>query len=125
MDHELRAWFRRPEVRAGHHEVRHSGAAPRALPLELHERDVALAGADQRVEVGVARVPAPRRMLHFRPRIGRNSVPMKLAAQVEGRLTAAEAAARAAQDKAEVATRNCCLAIGRRPDPAETGLRGE
>ena len=48
----------RREVRAGHHEVRHSGATVRALPLQPHERDVALAGADQRVEVRVARMPA-------------------------------------------------------------------
>jgi hypothetical protein len=49
----------RPEVRAGDDEGRHrGGATPRAAPLQPHERDVALAGADQRLEVGVARVPA-------------------------------------------------------------------
>jgi hypothetical protein len=36
----------RPEVRAIHHEVRQPGVTVRALPLEPHERDVALAGAD-------------------------------------------------------------------------------
>jgi hypothetical protein len=37
---------------------RQPGATPRALPLEPHERDVALAGADQRIEVRVAPMPA-------------------------------------------------------------------